>query len=378
MSGSATNEICMNDRLDADFLQGLFHSVGLAIVACEPDGRIVACNIAARALFGSAETCARRHVSTLFPPADREAITALIAKCAANVEPCEYQTQLGSDQAGPLEYAALCTPVLADDGSLRGLSLWLRDITKRRRLQRQFKKNERLAYLGKLSGAVAHHYNNMLCSIATSLEYAMNMNTMSAMRRAAQRTAAAVARATDVTRQLLAFAQADHRTSERRELAELVTEFFQEHAERLRNRHVELQLDLQPIPSLTLPRKQFRIVLAQLVDNALDVMPAGGLLKVDLGLLGPDIICLSIADTGGGISAEDMEHLFEPFHTSKGVLAAGHTTNAGLGLAVVYGLVSEMRGAITAANSPGQGARFDIVFAVDRGEDQDHDPVDNP
>lgn len=371
MPRSAAKAPDLATGLDAAYLHGLFESVGLAIVACEPDGRIVACNVAARELFervtGSA---ARPTVGELFPEKDRQAIEELVAACAADLEPREYQTQLGRDEVGPREFAVLGTPVLAADGSLRGVSLWLRDITKRRRLQRKLKQNERLTYLGKLAGAVAHHYNNLLCSIATSLEYALHMNTMSAMRRAAQRTAEAVGRAADITRQLLAFAQADHRSGDLADLTEVVLYYFDKNETRLTNHRIRLSLECHPIPTLPVPREQFLIVLDHLVNNAIDAMPQGGTLTVTLSPLGPDIVCLSITDTGPGLSAEALEHLFEPFYTTKGVLGSGQTTNAGLGLAVVYGLVNEMHGAITAANAPGAGARFDIVLPVERPDEK--------
>ena len=375
MSSGTAKESCSAERLDAAYLHGLFHSVGLAIVACEPDGRIVACNVAARELFGSNRTSApNTHVSQLFPERDQKAVQDAIETCAATLEPSEYQTQLGHDEVGPRDYAALCTPVLADDGSLRGVSLWLRDITKRRRLQRKLKKTERLTYLGKLAGAVAHHYNNLLCSIATSLEYAMNMNTMTAMRRASQRTAEAVGRSADITRQLLAFAQADHRETNLADLTEVVLYYLDQNERRLNNQHIQLHLEQQPIPTIPVPREQFLIVLNHLVSNAVDAMPDGGTLSVGLHPLGPDVACLSVADTGTGIRPEEMEHLFEPFYTTKGVLGAGKTTNAGLGLAVVYGLVGEMHGAITAANLPERGARFDLVFPVERSTDKPAPP----
>jgi len=371
MSGSAADQTAVPAGLDAGYLHGLFHSVGLAIIACDAEGRVIACNSAACELFGRAKASTPGiHVAALFPEQDRAHIEQLVADCAAALEPREYQTRLGQDAEGPLEFAALATPVLDSDGSLRGVSLWLRDITKRRRLQRQLRRNERLAYLGRLAGAVAHHYNNLLCSIATSLEYAMNMGTLTAMRRAAQRTAEAVGRAADITRQLLAFAQADHRRGEMGDLREILHYYFQSAQPRLLDRGVRLELDLQPVPSLQVPREHMVIILNHLVSNALDAMPNGGTLSVSLHSLGPEIIRLSLTDTGPGISPQDMEHLFEPFYTTKGVLGTGKSTNAGLGLAVVYGLVNEMHGAVTAANVPGAGAQFNIVLPVEKPDDR--------
>jgi two-component system cell cycle sensor histidine kinase/response regulator CckA len=371
MAGQANSHAALAGHLDASFLHGLFESVGLAIVACEPDGRVVACNSAAADLFGRAQAATPGiHVSELFPERDRQRVRQLLFDATTTLEPREYQTQLGRDETGPLDFAVLATPVLEHDGSLRGVSLWMRNITKHRRLQRQLKRNERLTYLGKLAGAVAHHYNNLLCSIATSLEYAMNMNTMTAMRRAAQRTADAVGQAADITRQLLAFAQADYRASDVGDLTEIVTGFLEGNDQRLKSHRVELVFDRQPVPALPVPREQMIIILNHVLNNALEAMPEGGTLRVTLAPLGPEIVCLSIADTGPGISPEHMEHLFEPFFTTKGVLGGGKSANAGLGLAVVHGLVHYMHGAVTAANVPGGGTRLDIVLPLERPEDR--------
>lgn len=365
MSTSAAKDTLAAGRLDAAYLQSLFHGAGFAIIACEPDGRVVAGNVKASKLFAGADSAqARQHVSALFPERDRQTVRQLVETCLNTLEPIEFQTRLGGSAADPREYAVWITPVLEPDGALRGISLWLRDITKREQLQQAVKKNERLASLGRLAGAVSHHYSNLLCSIATSVDYAMNMNTMSAMRRALRRTADAVTRAADITRQLLAFAQADHRERDLADLTETALYCFDKCEARLTGYRIRLCLDWQKIPAVPVPREHFLIVLDKLIDNAVDVMPNGGTLTVNLARRDEDSVCLSIADTGAGLSADDMEHLFEPFHTSKGVLASGQSNNTGLGLAVAHGLVHEMHGTITATNVPGSGARFDIVLPI--------------
>jgi signal transduction histidine kinase len=93
-------------------------------------------------------------------------------------------------------------------------------------------------------------------------------------------------------------------------------------------------------------------------------MPSGGTLTVTLARRDDKSVCVSIIDSGGGLSTEELEHLFEPFYTTKGELGEGTGRNAGMGLAVVHGLVSEMHGTITASNVAGRGARFDIVLPL--------------
>ncbi|MEW6252588.1 MAG: ATP-binding protein, partial [Planctomycetota bacterium] len=283
------------------------------------------------------------------------------------LEAVEFRTRLGGTSADPLEYAVWFAPVLEPDGTVRGISLWFRDVTERVRLRRSLKERERLASLGSLSRGVAHHYNNLLGCIAMSVEYAINMNTASAMRRALQRTAEAVGRATEITRQLLTFAQADHQEGDLADLTEMVLYYAFQHEAQLERQHIRLVVNWEPpIPSVSVRRDQMLVILNNIVENAVEAMPSGGVLTMTLARRDEQSVSLSISDTGPGIDPQHIERVFEPFFTTKGALGCGTGRNAGMGLAVVHGLVGEMHGTITACNIPGQGARFDIVLPLRR------------
>ena len=366
MSPTATSPAAPVGRLDPAYLESMFLSAGFAIIACRADGEVVAGNAAAMKLFRCGGRPLGGPVSALFPEADRAAVEQMLETVQNTLEAIELRTHLGGSEADPLEYAVWFTPVLEADGTLRGVSLWFRDITERVRLRRTLKERERLASLGSLSRGVAHHYNNLLCCIATSVEYAINMNTTSAMRRALQRTADAVSRAAHITRQLLAFAQADDREGDLADLTEAVLFYCDENEERLGRLHIKLVVDWQVIPTVTVRRDQVLLILNNIVENAVEAMPSGGTLTVTLARRDDNSVSLSLADTGPGIDPRHMERVFEPFFTTKGELGAGTGRNAGMGLAVVHGLVGEMHGTISASNIPGGGARFDIVLPIRR------------
>ncbi len=361
---SAASATTNPGRLDPGYLESLFLSAGFAIIACRPDGEIVAGNPAALNLFRSGGRPLGGRVSDLFPEQDRETVERALEAVQTMLEPIEHRTRLGGTETDPLEYAVWFTPVLEPDGTVRGISLWFRDITERMRLRRTLKERERLAALGALSRGVAHHYNNLLCCIATSVEYAINMNTTSAMRRALQRTAEAVARATQITQQLMAFAQADHREGDLADFAEMVLYYCDQNEERLARQHIKLAVVWQAVPTMPVRRDQALIILNNIVANAIEAMPSGGTLTMTLARRDENSICLSISDTGPGIDPRYMERVFEPFFTTKGALGAGAGHNPGMGLAVVHGLVGELHGTITASNIPGGGARFDIILPI--------------
>lgn len=355
----------VGSRLDPSYLESMFQGAGLGIVACNSDGQIATWNAAAGRLFRGAPACREGGaVVELLPEQDRRRGQEALAKCLTLLEAVEFRSRLGGTDDDPLEYAVYITPVLDADGTLRGVAVWFRDITQRIRLQRALKKHDRLSVLGALSKAIAHHYNNLLGCIATNIDYASKTNMMSAVRRALGRAAEAATRATQITQQLLAFAQADHRDTDLADVAEMVLLYFDNNEARLNQHNVRLQFDWQVIPILPVRRQQLQLVLNNLVENALEAMKEGGTLTVRLHRRDEDSVVLSISDTGGGINAEDMEHIFEPFHSSKARLGCGEHGKAGLGLAVVHGLVHEMRGEITAANIPGAGARFDIILPI--------------
>lgn len=359
-------------RLEPAFFERLFGGAGLAIFVCDGEGHILAGNARGEGLLravGGAGGGSSIH--ELVPEADRGALRESLKTCRESLDSIEFRTRIDAANRNTTEYAVWISPILTDEGRLEGLSVWFHDITERLRVRRDLRKAERLTSLGSMSGAVAHHYNNLLCSIATSLEYALNMNTMPAMRRALARTSEAVARATALTQQLLAFAQADHRALDEADLTETVLEFLDGNEARILEHGVRLTFDWQTIPILPVPREHVLIILRNLTENALEAMPNGGTLTISLGRRDERTVHITVTDTGVGIQPDQMEHLFEPFYTTRGELNCGQGRKAGMGLAVVHGLVSEIHGSVTAANSAGKGARFDVVLPLKNDPERD-------
>lgn len=352
-------------KLDAAYLDSLFQGAGLAILACNGMGEIAAWNLAADRLFGGGGHLREGvQVWQILPAADHSLGEQHVRRCLATGESSEFRSRLGGTEDDPIEYAVYVTPVLEPDGSTRGVAVWLRDITTRVMLQRALTRQHRLNSLGAMSGAVAHHYNNLLCGIATNLEVAGNAGTLAAAKRAIARANDAVERATTITQQLLSFAQNNYRTVDLSDLTEGVLHYFDENEAQLVSRNIRLMLNWDKMPTVPVNREHLRIILDNLVRNAVESMPDGGALTVSLSRRDENSVALTISDSGGGIPPEIMEHLFEPFYSPRAQLGCGEHGRVGLGLAVVHGLVSEMNGTIRASNIPGRGARFDIFIPV--------------
>lgn len=116
---------------------------------------------------------------------------------------------------------------------------------------------------------------------------------------------------------------------------------------------LQVKTELGRIPRILCDESELREVLVNLIFNALDAMPEGGTLTIQTRRENDSVI-LEVADTGGGMTEEAIQHCFEPFYSTKG------ERGTGLGLAMVYGIIQRHRGAIMVDSSPGKGTRFAI------------------
>ena len=134
-------------------------------------------------------------------------------------------------------------------------------------------------------------------------------------------------------------------------------------SEKLRRRSIEVDSRLATSPSVMGDPERLQQLLLNLLLNAADAMPSGGKLRVSVAPDGDDAVEVRVADTGAGITPDDLDRIFEPFFTTK---AAGEGN--GLGLMVAKGIVSDHGGSIEVTSEEGKGTAFCILFPVDVGK----------
>jgi PAS domain S-box-containing protein len=247
--------------------------------------------------------------------------------------------------------------LVAVEGIIREVTERVLAEQNRARLERQLRQAERLESVGQLAGGIAHDFNNLLAVITGSAELAGSaLAADDPVRADIEGIIEAAQRGAALTRQLLIFSRLEPSRPETLDLNKVVAD-----TERLLRRtigeDIELVTDLAPgLPPITIDRSKLEQVIMNLVVNARAAMPRGGKLTVATAPHGPEAgVRLTIADTGSGMTAEVAEHAFEPFFTTKG---PGKGT--GLGLATVYGVVTEAAGDITLETEPGSGTTFHI------------------
>jgi CheY-like chemotaxis protein len=232
--------------------------------------------------------------------------------------------------------------------------------------------------VGQLAGGVAHDFNNLLAVILGNTELAL-MGAESGLSKqkveCLRQVVAATQRASNLTRQLLAFSRKQILHSRPVNLNDIIGNLTNM-LNRIIGENVELQCNYQPsLPLVQADIGMIEQVLVNFVVNARDAMPLGGELRISTEKCSftgccqehpearaGEFVRLSVADTGSGIAAEHLPHLFEPFFTTKEI---GKGT--GLGLATVHGIVKQHQGWIEVTSQIQTGSNFRIFLPVFAG-----------
>ncbi len=231
----------------------------------------------------------------------------------------------------------------------------------RLRAEAQVHRSQRLESLGQLAGGIAHDFNNMLGVIVNYANFVIEeaespQPDLKMIAADARQVIRAGERGTDLTHQLLSFARREVVRPQVLDLNEVITE-VEEMLRRSIGEHITLIVRPDPeLPPVVCDRGQIEQLLVNLVLNARDAMPSGGNLVIDTGRH-DDQARLRICDAGRGMTPEVVERAFEPFFTTK---ASGEGT--GLGLATVYGIVSQAGGEVSIASQPGLGTTVTVLL----------------
>ncbi|HEX5228886.1 MAG TPA: response regulator [Bryobacteraceae bacterium] len=257
---------------------------------------------------------------------------------------------------------------LSHVAGVNGMVVNARDITERKHLEEQLHHSQRLEAVGRLAGGVAHDFNNLLMVITGYSHMLLDaMHSSDPARQDLEQVVKASERATDLTRQLLAFSRRQGVRAALVNVNTLVREM-----ERMLRRILgsEIELIIKPATELKSVRAdpgQLEQVILNLVVNARDAMSSGGQLVIETSNSGPsnpDRVIISVRDTGIGMDAQVLSRVFEPFFTTK-------EQGTGLGLATSYGIIKENGGDLRAESTPGKGTTFYIDLpATDQAPDQ--------
>ena len=240
------------------------------------------------------------------------------------------------------------------------------DITERKSIEQQWRQAQKMEAIGRLAGGIAHDFNNLLQIILGSCETMMeSIGDKRVLLRDIGIVQDSASSAASLTQQLLAFSRKQRAQPRTIDLGQLLQRCEKMLSVAVGNeRGLSVVLD-EEASTVRADEGQMQQVLMNLTVNARDAMPEGGRLTVRLrnewigaglpGLVPGRYVTLSVSDTGVGMDENTLEHIFEPFYTTKEM--SGGT---GLGLSIVYGIVTQSGGVISVDSKVGSGTTFTI------------------
>ncbi len=337
------------------------------VITTDIEGNVLFLNEAAGELTGWTEddaigrpledVCMLRHERTRQPvPAP-----AALAVSTHGVVDLPPQTVLFDRQRSCVVVEGRCAPIHDVENRAIGAVLVLRDVTERARLEAEILRASKLESVGILAGGIAHDFNNLLTVMMGNITLAtLDSQAMASAGRWLTEAERAVMRARDLTQQLLTFARGGEPVRSAVRLPEVVTEAanFALHGSKVR---CEFSIE-EGLWTAEVDKGQIGQVVQNLVINAVQAMPEGGVIRISMSnehldapairQLGEgDYLCIVISDTGSGIRPENLARIFDPYFTTK-------PSGSGLGLATVYSIIRKHQGHIEVESEIGQGTRF--------------------
>lgn len=356
-------------RYSNAFLKNLILSAVDGIIAADRQGKILMFNEAASEICGYHENEAVNHVNIREIYTEKDAAYDIMAKLRENKGKLEaYKVDVRHKDGTPIPISLNAAIIYEGKEEVATIGFF-HDMREKIRMKKELEKTqiqllqaEKMASLGKLAAGVAHQINNPLGGIILFAKLMMEEYDLpEAAIEDLQRILRDAQRCSDTVKELLEFARQPRQNIRLNDMNTALsrTLFLLENQTLFHN--IEIIKDFsEDLPGIPADIRQINHLFMNIILNAAEAMEGKGKLTVKTRFCaGNEFICIEIADTGPGIPDEVLSHIFEPFFTTK---EAGKGT--GLGLSLVYGIVENHGGRITARSKPGEGTAFLIELPV--------------
>jgi len=353
----------------------LLENVHMVAVTLDRDGKTTFCNDFLLRLTGwSREEILGQTWFDMFIPQDAaDQVKTMFRQAIATGElPFHFENPIVTRSGERRIIVWYNTLLKGSDGSIEGMASLGMDMTDYRNIEMQLLQSRKMEAVGQLAGGVAHDFNNLLTPILGYAE--MIRKELSGTGGKVERVdhiIQAAMKARDLTRQLLSFGRKQTLDMRVIDLNDVVSRFIDILRRTIRE-SIDIRLNLSDgLAVVRADRTQIEQILMNLVVNAQDAIADNGIITIETGTVLLDeeyarqhsdakpgaYTMLSVSDSGCGIDPESLNHIFEPFYTTKDV-----DKGTGLGLATVYGIVKQHEGTIWVYSEPGQGTVFKLFF----------------
>ncbi len=347
-----------------EFNENIVESINVGILAIDFEERIESWNAQMEVMYAMPRIDALGSPLASIFPADfmAEFHRRKDEPGVHNLYKYRLQTQNGEVRTANIAIA----PLVSRNFNIVGRIILVDDITDRVQLETQLTQAEKLSSIGLLAAGVAHEVNTPLAVISSYTQMlAKQVRDDERLSKLLDKITQQTFRASEIVNGLLNFSRTSATEFQEIDLNHTIRETLTllEHQFKTSQVEVDLALDTILPPIMGNPGKLQQVFL-NLFLNARDAMPGGGRLLVGTECNGH--VSVAIADSGMGISPENMQRIYDPFFTTKSAPKEGQRRGTGLGLAVTYGIIQEHAGKIQVESQVGSGTTFHLEFPMAR------------
>ncbi len=354
-----------------EFNESIVESVNVGLLAVDENGRVTSCNSTFETMLGlNREKTIGKLIEEIFDDGFALNIENILGKSRWNLTEIRnaYKLLTTDSQGKILILNVAVAPLRSASEHQTGAIIVLENVTSRVKLEESLQQNEKLSSIGLLAAGVAHEVNTPLTGVSSYTQMLLGMipetDPKHALLRKVQKQ---TDRASNIVGNLLNFS----RTGNAAEFVEinvnkLLDDTLQLLEPQLRKTQIEIVKNYADVsPKIYGNAGKLQQVFTNLIINARDAMFGGGTITLTTDFENEDEIIIEVSDTGSGIEPENINKIYDPFFTTKGV-----GSGTGLGLAVSYGIVQEHAGAIAATSEVGEGTTFRLIFPVAQEQQQ--------
>ncbi len=345
------------------YFENLFKIIPAGIVILDERNRVVDMNREFQSMFGfSLAEIKGRELVRLINTEETLPKALDLGRQALRGERVHFDGMRKTKSGQTLDFHIILSPIVMDGKVLGIIGIYL-DITERKRMQEEIIKAKNIESVGVLAGGIAHDFNNMLTGILGNVSLAKRTSADAQSRNILEKAEKAARKASGLTQQLLTFSRGGFPVKKVAFLPDLVRDAVDLV---LSGSNVRANLKIsEKIPPCEMDVSQIVQVIHNLLINACEAMPAGGIVdiiiqnhrqaKSDNALRSGQYVSLVVRDHGAGIAESDLQRIFIPYFTTK-------KTGSGLGLAIAYSIVNKHSGHIKVTSSKGHGATFTVYL----------------
>lgn len=342
-----------------NYIEDILQSVTSGVVSTDMSGRMITFNKAFADLVGSKPNdLTGQDLITKFL-SSKDIVTHILDTFKGNVVrnmECDLFKQ--NDQKVPISFSSV---VLLDaTGAASGYLFVVSDMSELKKLEDRVRQSDKLAALGNMAAGMAHEIKNPLSSMKVFSQLLHDRYEDPEFRKKFEEIIPKeIGRIDRIIEGLLSFARSPEPKLCECMFSDIMDEVLNDVSEDIERNNVKVEKNYVPALPGKIDKDQISRVFNNLVINAVQAMPGGGTLKIDIRPKDPQskMVEIKIADTGSGISKKNLSHIFDPFFTTKHY-------GTGLGLAITHSIIEAHKALIDVESIEGQGTVFTITMPV--------------